>query len=81
MIRWELYNPATKKYSTEDLIPLALTGGRGEGFRGYVAKAHYVPGRWRVSTETEDGRPVSVLKFKVAADSSTREPRWTQVRM
>ena len=34
MIRWELYDPAGGGWTTTDRIPLALVGGRAEGWRG-----------------------------------------------
>lgn len=80
-IRWEIYNEARGKYETSDLVPLTVSGGRGEGFRGSVAKARFQPGRWRVTAETEDGRAIGLLKFQVVDDAETDSRRWRQSRM
>lgn len=50
---------------------LAISGGRGEGFRAYATKKNYQPGRWRVEIETEDGRDIGVIKFNLTNDPST----------
>jgi len=53
---------------------LGIIGGRGEGFRTFASKRNYLPGRWRVEIETEDGRDIGIIKFDLFNDLST-EPR------
>ena len=50
---------------------LTISGGRGEGFRAFGTKRNYRPGRWRVEVETEDGRDLGVIHFRLAGDDST----------
>lgn len=74
-IRWSFYNPVKKEWLTADRLPIALAGGRKDGFRGFTRKEHYEPGNWRVEVETEDGRVLGSKSFVVEADASTGERR------
>ena len=79
MIRWEIRLPATGEWTTTDRIPLDLVGGRTAGFRGTAVKANFMPGRWRISAETEDGRAIATLSFRVEQDTRTGERRWKRI--
>ncbi len=80
IIRWELRDPVRKTWQTSDRIPLYILGGRAEGFRGVAIKSNFVPGRWRVTAETDDERPISILTFDVILDEGTDERRWKTTR-
>lgn len=80
LIRWEMLDPARGDWITTDRIPLVVTGGRAEGFRGWAVKANFGAGRWRVTAETEDGRAISTLVFRVTEDARTNERRWATTR-
>ena len=75
-LHWSFSAPGAKGFFTSDRIPLAIYGGRGEGFRGFAIKANYEPGRWRVDIETDDGRPLGELTFEVRQDAGTEERTW-----
>jgi len=77
-LRWQLRQG--RRYVTSDLIPLMVVGGRVDGFRGYAAKSNFEPGRWRVIAETEDGRAIGSISFKVVPDAETEERRWLELR-
>ena len=67
--RWQ-YRPsgngrAAGTYATTDRIPIAISGGREAGYRGYTVKQQVIPGDWRVDVETEDGRVIGRVKFAV----------------
>jgi len=47
----------------QDTIPIKITGGRAEGFRGYGFKTNYQPGDWKVQVETADGREIGRIYF------------------
>lgn len=60
-------------YKTSDRIPLNITGGRGEGFRGFAFKKNYTPGHWRVQVETENGLEIGRIGFTIySAEKSER---------
>jgi hypothetical protein len=80
VIRWELFEPARGTWATTDRIPLAIVGGRAEGFRGTAVKSNFTPGSWRVTAETEDGRAIATLTFEVEEDKGTAERRWKSLR-
>jgi hypothetical protein len=50
---------------TTDRLPIAITGGRRTGFRGFAVKQNYTGGDWRVKVETSDGREIARLHFTV----------------
>lgn len=72
-LRW-LYDEPKRGWQTADVIPLPITGGRAEGYRGFAFKSNYQPGRWLVEVETTDGRELGSLAFTIVPDAST-EPR------
>ncbi|MEW5851235.1 MAG: DUF2914 domain-containing protein [Myxococcota bacterium] len=71
-IRW-LYLDEKRGWLTSDVIPLTVTGGRNEGFRGFAYKSNHKPGDWRVQVETEDGREIGYISLEVEPDASTEE--------
>jgi hypothetical protein len=80
MIRWEVFDERIDAWTTTDRIPLNVVGGRNEGFRGSAVKANIGPGRWRVTAETEDGRAIATLSFRVEQDTRTGDRQWKTVR-
>jgi hypothetical protein len=79
VIRWDVFDPRLGTWMTTDRIPLAIVGGRAEGFRGTAVKANFTPGHWRVTAETEDGRAIATLSFQVEEDRDTGEREWRTV--
>jgi hypothetical protein len=75
-LRW-LRRDEVIGWEEEDAIPLETSGGRDGGWRGFVVKSRWKPGRWRVRVETSDGRELGRIGLTVAADDSTgpRESR------
>lgn len=53
------------EFSTTDRIPIRISGGREGGYRGYTIKQHVPQGEWRVDVETEDGRVIGRVRFRV----------------
>jgi hypothetical protein len=80
IIRWEFLDPSTDTWMTTDRVPLDVVGGRAEGFRGFAVKSNFTAGRWRVTAETEDGRAIATLSFRVEDDTSTDERDWRTLR-
>ena len=52
-------------WTPQDSIPIKITGGRAEGFRGYGFKSKYQPGDWKVQVETTDGREIGRIYFSL----------------
>jgi len=80
VIRWDVYDAERSTWTTTDRIPLDVTGGRAQGFRGTAVKSNFMPGRWRVTAETEDGRAIATLSFRVEDDTGAGERRWKTLR-
>lgn len=58
-------------FQTSDRIPLSITGGRQEGFRGYAYKSNYTPGDWQVRVETQNGLEIGRINFEIVIDDET----------
>ena len=80
-VRWELFNEKKGEYVTTDIIPMEISGGRAKGFRGYVSKSNFSLGKWRVSTETEDGRIIGYVKMKVLKQDPKSKRVWIDLIM
>lgn len=64
LIRWYLKD-VRSGWVLQDSIPINISGGREEGFRGFGAKANYQPGDWKVQVETTDGREIGRMYFNL----------------
>lgn len=62
-------------WKTSDRIPIAISGGRDQGFRGYSYKSNYTPGDWRVLVETKSGLEIGRLSFLVEELPAPSEER------
>ena len=76
VIRWEVFDETRGAWTTTDRIPMDVVGGRAEGFRGFAVKSNFAPGDWRVTAETEDGRAIATLSFRVDDDDDAGEREW-----
>lgn len=63
--RWQHRPAGRRAFSTTDRIPLAISGGREGGYRGYTVKQRVTSGDWRVDVETADGRIIGRISFRV----------------
>ena len=71
-IRWAFHD-ARHGWTSTDAMPLTLSGGQEQGWSALAWKENYQPGEWRVNVETNDGRDVGYLRFRIAADDGTGE--------
>ncbi|MFH1017637.1 MAG: DUF2914 domain-containing protein [Pseudomonadota bacterium] len=71
LVRW-LYKDQ-RGWHPSDAIPMQITGGRREGYRGVTFKSNYQPGKWRVQIETSDGREVGRIQLWVINDDGTTD--------
>ena len=65
-MRW-YWKPKGNGWKLQDGIPIAIVGGRAQGFRGYGVKSNHQPGDWKVQVETTDGREIGRVYFDVEA--------------
>jgi hypothetical protein len=59
------YKDPKQGWQVSDRIPMRVTGGRQGGYRGATVKQNFLPGDWRVSVQTTDGREIGRLYFEV----------------
>lgn len=67
--RWEYFDDGWK---TADLRSFPISGGRDSGYRGYTYKQNLIPGRWRVTAESESGAAIGILDFRVVPGSPAK---------
>lgn len=65
--RWEYYDEASGVWKEHGRFSYPISGGRGEGFRGYTLIKNYQPGKWRCSVETARGQVLGRETFDVIA--------------
>lgn len=66
--RWQYRDArgrSARNFSMTDRIPITIAGGRERGYRGYTVKQRLIPGDWRVDVETEEGRVIGRVSFRV----------------
>jgi len=63
--RWQRYDDAKGQWRTVQSLSYSITGGRGNGYRGYTKKTNPKPGFWRVDVDTIDGRLIGRTEFTV----------------
>jgi hypothetical protein len=63
--RWQRYDDLKGQWVAVQSVPYAITGGRGNGYRGYTKKTNPKPGLWRVDVDTIDGRLIGRTEFMV----------------
>jgi len=56
-------------------LPIAVTGGRENGYAGVSYKQNARPGTWRVVVTSVDGREIGRRTFSVSADGAAAEER------
>lgn len=67
---WERQDPISGRWIRELVLVFPIAGGRDGGYRGYSIKANPQEGNWRVEVETEDGRLIARIPFKVVIGST-----------
>jgi hypothetical protein len=72
MVRW-YWKDNRYGWVLQDSIPIKISGGRAEGFRGYGVKTNYQPGEWKVQVETTDEREIGRVYFDL--EIAPEEPR------
>ena len=72
LMRW-YWKDGAGHWKLHDSIPIKITGGRAQGFRGYGMKSNYQPGEWKLQVETTDEREIGRVYFEVA--NAPPEPR------
>ena len=76
-VRMQWFHHQAAGWVPQDTIPIKITGGRAEGFRGYGFKTNYQPGDWKVQVETTDGREIGRIYFNL--ESMPQSPRTFEV--
>jgi hypothetical protein len=69
--RWQRYDDVKGRWLTVQSVPYSITGGRGNGYRGYTKKTNPKPGLWRVDVDTIDGRLIGRTEFLVVRGAAS----------
>jgi len=70
---WLFFDETKKRWVPTDRIPISITGGRDDGFRGYSTKSSLSPGLWRVDIETKSKQVIGRLQFNIDYNVSNRD--------
>ncbi len=65
---WQLFDSATKNWTTKFTTTLHITGGREDGFRTYSAYGGIFPGKWRVNVRLPDGPVIGRMMFDISSE-------------
>ena len=71
--QWSYFDEKNSRWKDTDRIPIQISGGRYEGYRGYSFKSSLIEGKWRVDIETESGQVVGRIKFNVNKTEKSNE--------
>ena len=69
--RWQYFDRVREEWVTASDIPFPISGGRGEGYRGYSMKTALFPGLWRVQVMTERGAVIGRFRFEIFSATET----------
>jgi hypothetical protein len=73
-VRW-MYDDPKDGWTGRDTMPVAITGGREQGFRGFAYKGNFKPGDWQVRIETADALEIGRIYLTVeTADAAEPAP-------
>jgi hypothetical protein len=64
MVHWFRKN-SLGDWENMDKVPVAIKGGREEGFRAFTFKSNFDVGEWKILVETSSGAEISRLYFYV----------------
>ena len=64
IVHWFKKNSADD-WESMDQVPVAIKGGREEGFRAFTVKSNYEAGEWKILVKTSSGAEISRLYFNV----------------
>ncbi len=62
---WQYRANGKRPFRTADRLPIKISGGREGGYRAYTVKQGLDAGEWRVDVQTEDGRILGRVNFRV----------------
>jgi hypothetical protein len=65
--RWQYYEVAEGKWKDHTRIAYSISGGRGEGYRGYTLINSYHEGKWRCVVETARGQVIGAETFEIVS--------------
>jgi hypothetical protein len=71
-VRW-LFDDPKQGWIASDAIPVQISGGRDQGYRGFTYKANFQPGQWQVRVETNDGRELGRIKLRVILEETAEK--------
>ncbi len=60
---WQFFDTGQDKWVSRSKIKYPVTGGRGQGYRGFSVKENVESGRWRVDIETPTGQVIGRIPF------------------
>lgn len=63
--QWAYFDENTNRWINRASIPIKITGGRDQGYRGYSYSSNVFPGAWRVDVRTDEGKLIGRVRFSI----------------
>lgn len=69
--QWQYYDETTGSWKDHSRIAYGISGGRGDGYRGYTRIDSYHEGKWRCVVETARGQVIGAETFEIVSGVPT----------
>lgn len=79
--RWKWFNNDTSEWEITDDIGYNITGGRGDGYRGYTFKNNIKQGLWKVEVITQEELVIGVIDFEIVINASLQPKRMVDITL
>ena len=63
--QWEYFDTENRSWNRTDSIPITISGGREEGYRGFSQKRNLRYGTWRIKITNDRGQVLGVTQFTI----------------
>jgi hypothetical protein len=70
---WEYYDDENRSWERTDSIPIDISGGREQGYRGFSKKENLDLGTWRIKITNTRGQVLGITQFRIKQKTTSIE--------